>query len=98
MQLSPKLPHRSIVATRLSRDVYAPGDNAPRSGIYRVRHDGHRADHAVVILESEVFPACRTCKGRVRFHLISDAPHIAQEWDFAAPLDLTLRRSRGQTG
>jgi hypothetical protein len=71
--------------------VYAPGDFVPRSGIYVARHEQHRADHQVVAIRGEIFPACRVCGASVRFHLFHDASHMLHDMDFAGP-DFTIGR------
>jgi len=49
--------------------TFKPGEMAPCSGIYHVRHAQHRLDHCVTILEGERFPVCRKCGEYVRFRL-----------------------------
>lgn len=49
--------------------TFKPGETAPRSGIYKVRHVEHRLDHSVTLLEGEQFPVCRQCGDHVLFRL-----------------------------
>jgi hypothetical protein len=66
----------------MAEDVYKPGETAPRSGIYQVVHQRHRASHEVTVLEGHAFPACRSCGGQVRFRLISAAVPVHEDTDF----------------
>jgi hypothetical protein len=79
---------RDIVAVVYSIDegVYRAGDITPKSGVYRVLHDGHRADHPVVAIKGEVFPVCRKCQTRVRFRLWMGSEYVAHDWDLSGPL------------
>ena len=63
------------------------------SGLYRVYHGDHRADHDVIVLSGEGFPACRTCRGEVALELLEPIEHIAHDWDFTGP-NLQLIHSR----
>lgn len=67
------------------RPIFAPGDKAPVSGIYRATHDGHRADHNITAIRGEEFPACRKCKTLVSFSLVTAADYVSHDWDFAGP-------------
>ena len=49
--------------------TFKPGDVAPCSGIYQVRHVQHRLEHNVTILKDDQFPACRKCGELVTFRL-----------------------------
>jgi hypothetical protein len=68
---------------------FAPGQQVPVSGIYRVLHRDHRSEHRVFAIAGEVFPHCRKCKADVRFQLWIDVEYAARDWDFAGP-DLSL--------
>ena len=59
-----------------------PGDKAPQSGIYQVRHNGHRDDHQVTLKEAQALPACRTCGDSVRFSLVRAATPVEADADF----------------
>lgn len=62
---------------------YRGGEVVRQSGIYEVIHDAvHRAAHEVVMISGERFPACETCKEKVRFRLVRTAPYIFQDEDF----------------
>lgn len=62
---------------------YRAGEVVRQSGIYEVIHDReHREAHEVVMISSERFPDCETCKEKVRFRLIRTAPYIFQDEDF----------------
>lgn len=57
-------------------DVYKPGDQVPKSGIYRVTHDpAHAQEHEVTCVAGKVFPPCRGCP-HPRFVLVRAAWHI----------------------
>jgi len=71
--------------SRYSRRVFQPGQTAPVTGIYLVAHERHRPDHPVVVIRGEEFPACRSCKGAVRFTIDVETNHVAQDFDFAGP-------------
>jgi hypothetical protein len=59
-----------------------PGEVAPRSGIYQVRHYAHRLPHMVVILKGHVLPACKECGDRVRFTPSAPAEPLSKDRDF----------------
>src|SRR5690348_2006159 len=68
---------------RGSNRRYRSGETVRQSGIYEVIHDReHREAHEVVMISSERFPDCETCKEKVRFRLIRTAPYIFQDEDF----------------
>ena len=69
-------PHRALV------QMYKPGEEVPKSGIYRVRHDGHHHDHEVTCISGEQFPECNKCKGAVRFNLIIAAHAVDRHMHF----------------
>jgi hypothetical protein len=58
---------------------------APVTGIYRVIHQEHRANHDAVVIRGEEFPPCRTCRAAVRFTVHSQASYITHDMDFAGP-------------
>jgi len=80
-----------------ARGVHRPGDPASESGIYKVVHASHREPHTVTAIEGEIFPACRHCKGNVRFVLIADAPHVTHDWDLAGPLLFPRTKSAAES-
>jgi hypothetical protein len=57
-----------------------------QSGVYRVVHAGHRADHEVLAVNGDVLPGCRICGGEVRFYLERMIGYATQDWDLAGPL------------
>lgn len=49
---------------------FKPGQEVPRSGIYRIYHDSHRLMHEATLLAGELFPCCRQCGEQVSFELL----------------------------
>ncbi|HVP29385.1 MAG TPA: hypothetical protein VMW35_09525 [Myxococcota bacterium] len=73
------------MATR--SDDFKAGDPVPTSGIYEAIHDAldgedHAHPHHVLALAGAVFPACRACRGWVRFRLQQAAPHMDDHHHF----------------
>jgi hypothetical protein len=59
-------------------DIYKPGDEVPKSGIYRVVHDvEHSEEHEVTCIIGKEFPPCNHCGQHPRFTLVRAAHHIA---------------------
>ena len=55
---------------------YKPGDEVPRSGIYRVTHDPeHGEPHEVTCIGGRRFRECKFCKN-ARFELLHAARYI----------------------
>jgi hypothetical protein len=75
------------VVPKLARK-YRAGEPAPVSGIYKVTHIAHRAPHDVLMIVSEEFPTCRTCKNRVLFELLRPICHATHDWDLTGPTAL----------
>jgi len=76
----------AATSSRNPRPALRPGEMAPVTGIYRVVHQEHRPDHDAVVIRGENFPACRTCKGAVRFIVQTQASHLMHDFDFAGPI------------
>jgi len=68
-------------STSPEKKTFRPGEAAPFSGIYEVVHDAHRTPHTAILLKDEIFPACRTCKDKVRFTLGRTADHVSGDND-----------------
>ncbi|PYP89408.1 MAG: hypothetical protein DMG65_13675 [Candidatus Angelobacter sp. Gp1-AA117] len=51
-------------------EVFAPGEQVPSSGIYRVYHDNHRLMHVATLPGGMLFPRCKQCGRSVRFELV----------------------------
>jgi hypothetical protein len=66
-------------------ETYKPGDEVPRSGIYRVTHDkNHAAEHEVTVVYGKKFPPCNHCGNHPRFVLVRAAKHIDSSEHFKA--------------
>jgi hypothetical protein len=64
-------------------DIFKPGDEVRRSGVYRVIHaDQHAKPHEVTCVYSDRFPPCRDCRQDVRFVLVRPAQHVASHEHF----------------
>jgi hypothetical protein len=64
-------------------EIYKPGDTVPKSGIYRVAHDGvHALDHEVTAVKGEPFPPCNHCGNHPRFTLVQAAHHLPHHEHF----------------
>lgn len=66
----------------MAKQDYKPSDRVPVSGVYQVRHDGHREEHEATLLAGEMFPACSGCQDKVRFVLKHRAVGIREGTDF----------------
>jgi hypothetical protein len=64
----------------------APGETIAVSGVYRVVHAHHRDDHEVLAINGDILPACRVCKGEVRFYLERAIDYNFHDWDLAGPV------------
>jgi len=67
----------------------------PISGLYTVVHHNHRAEHEVLAIRGDEFPACRVCQGEVRFYVVEVFPHITHDFDLAGPR-LQTRKTRAK--
>jgi hypothetical protein len=65
----------------MAENALRPGDKAPQSGIYEIRHNGHRDDHQVTLKEGQALPACRVCGDSVRFTLLRAATTVEADAD-----------------
>jgi len=79
--------------------AYKPGQLVPISGLYTVVHQNHRAEHEVLAIRGDEFPACRTCKDEVRFHVAQIVTYITHDFDLAAPrLSGSKKRAKAADG
>lgn len=62
--------------------IFRPGERAPQTGIYEVRHYQHRFPHEVTALAREIFPFCRLCGHRASFRLVRPADRLKSDIDF----------------
>ena len=67
---------------RRAESRFEPGDVVPCSGVYRIAHAEHRADHDGILLKGEAFPTCSVCKEKVRFQLLQASSPIEEQPDF----------------
>ena len=68
--------------TSQAEQVFKPGDSAPESGVYTVRHRQHRENHSATVFKGERFPGCAQCGDEVRFVLSRRAARILEDTDF----------------
>jgi hypothetical protein len=62
---------------------YKPGDEVPKSGIYKVVHDNkHAEEHEVTCIIGKKFSPCNHCSNGVRFTLVRAAHHIDNHDEF----------------
>jgi len=81
------------------KKTFKPGDIVVASGVYYVRHPGHRLAHEATIVAGEVFPKCKQCGLTVRFKLIrtlesNDNPNQAPFYEILVPFHEEDRRHR----
>jgi len=78
------------ILPRLGSGVFKPGDEVPRSGIYRAIHaKEHTKTHEVTCDYSDRFPPCGSCGEDVRFVLVLGAQHITSHENFKSRQALT---------
>ncbi|MFZ0704714.1 MAG: hypothetical protein WAM71_03860 [Candidatus Korobacteraceae bacterium] len=68
--------------SRFTVQMYRPGQEVPKSGIYKVTHCGHHHDHEVTCVSGEQFPSCHQCGDQVRFSLLIAAHAIQRHMHF----------------
>lgn len=64
--------------------MYRPGQEVPKSGIYKVSHRGHHHDHEVTCVSGDKFPRCQQCGEQVRFALLIAAHAVRRHTHFFA--------------
>ena len=53
----------------MASGFFLAGQRIPGSGIYQVRHVGHRLPHEVTLLKDQQFPPCARCGAAVQFKI-----------------------------
>jgi hypothetical protein len=75
--------------------MFQPGHIIPESSPYLVRHDAHRAEHAVNAVGGDVFPKCKICGDKVRYVKLNREMFTARDLLNEDPgftqLDVTVR-------
>jgi hypothetical protein len=75
--------YEGVMADAARGDVFKPGDECPRSGIYRVVHGPYHAwEHDVTVIYGKHFPPCDHCGDQVRFVFERGAQHIEHNKHF----------------
>jgi hypothetical protein len=69
---------------------HRPGEQVPKSGIYKVSHRGHYHDHEVTCVSGEQFPRCHQCGDMVRFSLLIAAHDVRRHTHFYGGEDTRL--------
>ena len=76
-----------LVQSKPSKSKFRVGAAIPATGIYRVFHLSHRANHDVTLLKGEKFPPCNKCGDDVYFELVREVPAIdGKDYDFKVRL------------
>jgi hypothetical protein len=65
-------------------DTFKPGEEVPRSGIYRAIHEHHAQEHEVTCVLGKKFPPCNHCGHHVRFVLVLAAQDISSNGHFSS--------------
>lgn len=71
-------------------EIHRPGEEVPKSGIYKVSHRAHHHDHEVTCVSGEQFPRCHQCGDMVRFTLLIAAHDVHRHAHFHAGEDTML--------
>lgn len=59
--------------------AFRPGQSAPETGRYWVRHYQHRLPHLIEMKAGEVFPHCKRCKDKVTFERADGKDKVLRE-------------------
>ena len=62
--------------------MFRPGEEVPKSWIYKVSHKGHHHDHEVTCVSGDQFPSCHHCGDQVRFSLLIAAHAVLRHTHF----------------
>jgi hypothetical protein len=67
----------------MANEIYKPGQEVPKSGIYKVIHDSnHTQEHEITAVIGETFPPCNGCGHHPRFSLVRAAHHLSTHDNF----------------
>ncbi len=68
----------------MGEELYRPGEDVPRSGVYLVLHQQHRPAHEALIVSGQPFPRCRICREQVRYRVLRGAAPLDSDHDFTS--------------
>ena len=72
----------TLGAPDMAEQDYKPGEPVLETGVYRVMHRTHRADHDATLFRNQTFPRCAQCGDEVRYRLAGRAAAIGDDSDF----------------
>jgi hypothetical protein len=82
VSLLPHGPRSEQTQNTMPQGMFKPGAVIPTTGLYAVRHAGHRPEHEAMLFSGEDFPPCLQCGNEVQFRLISAGTSAHDDKDF----------------